>query len=88
MNLCHLTMKDGSLLTHHEIEAMVLFATKCHKDVVLWEPVRSIERGFWYDFADPATGTIGQCRMDYDWTWQQAPRGTEPVILRLVGDPQ
>jgi len=80
-------MTNGDPLTQHEVQAVVLYAKKCRKDGIYWEPVRQIERGFWYDFADPATGTTGQCKMGDNWQWQQAPLGEKPVILRLLGAP-
>jgi hypothetical protein len=86
MTRLRLTMRDGSQVTHHEVEALALFAKTCHKDGIFWEPVRLLERGVWYDFADPATGKTGQCRMGSGWTWVQAPLGYEPVILRFLGD--
>jgi hypothetical protein len=46
-----------------------------------FSPARAIEPETWYDFACPATGKYGQCRMRKDLTWSQEPRGECPVIL-------
>lgn len=53
-----------------------------------WEPVPSLEAGVWYDWSDPSTGKVGQCRAKSVCgslvEWDQAPRGFGAVILRFT----
>jgi hypothetical protein len=50
-----------------------------------WVPVRNPLPGVWYDWADPFSGKVGQCRRGAEG-WTQGPRGLRPVVLAWAGD--
>lgn len=64
----------------HEARAVALFAQKANAAAAEFTVVREPRDGVWYDWADPKTGAIGQCRRERG-AWAQAPRGERPVVL-------
>jgi hypothetical protein len=69
------------ILTDHETAARDQMAARLNKPAARWTVVDRPEPGVWYDFSDPATGLVGQCRMSLDGTWMQDPRGQQPVVF-------
>ena len=67
--------------TVHEIRARLIFALKAKANPKHYRVIRKPELGVWYDFADPETQAYGQCRLNADGTWHQAPSGEDPVFL-------
>lgn len=65
----------------HEGKAVSLFAAKANCNVKSLSVVTDPKDGYWYDWADPDTGKIGQCRR-VSGQWTQAPEGKRPVVLR------
>lgn len=66
-------------LTPHEQAAIALARRKMANARGTWVPVRGEPVG-WHDWADPATGRVGQC-LRRDGAWVQAPLGDDPVVL-------
>lgn len=68
-------------MTPHEAEAVALMRRRCPKDPGDWAPLgRDPAIGVWYDWADPATGKVGQACASAAG-WHQDPRGERPVLL-------
>ena len=65
----------------HEGKAVSLFAAKANVPVKSLSVVTDLRDGYWYDWSDPDTGKIGQCRRS-GGQWTQAPEGKRPVVLR------
>ena len=65
----------------HDGKAVSLFAAKANCNVKSLSVVTDLRDGYWYDWADPDTGKIGQCRR-VGGRWTQAPEGKRPVVLR------
>lgn len=72
-------------LTMRERAALSLVAEKSGGLQSEWRVTREPEPDVWYDFADPETRRVGQCRKNADGTWHQAPIGTKPVVLAFLG---
>lgn len=68
----------------HQQAAVALMATKARGQRREWRPAAPVP-GQWLDWADPATGKVGQCLMDADGAWKQAPLGEQPVVLAWQG---
>lgn len=64
----------------HEQRAVQLFATKANCRAEQLSVVTALRDSVWYDWADPDTGNIGQCRLEKG-QWAQAPIGSRPVVL-------
>ena len=45
---------------------------------------KDMKLGHWYDFVSE-DGIVGQCKKRLDGTWEQDPRGKNPVILSYTG---
>lgn len=65
--------------------AIALMASRAGKAASLWRPAGPLTPGVFYDWADPATGRVGQCWIGRDGDWVQAPLGGQPVVLEYLG---
>jgi hypothetical protein len=70
--------------TPHELEARRRYARICGRPVCRFRVEHCPVPEFLYDFFDPATGKYGQCRLDFDGRWSQAPLGEQPVVLEYL----
>lgn len=59
-------------MTPRETSASALLSNKAHRPATEWSVVRVPESGFWYDWANPDAGKVGQCKRGDDG-WIQAP---------------
>ena len=74
---------EGPFWTDHERAALRLIESRQGARGGPWIPVRTPQPGVWYDWANPATGQVGQCRCNRDG-WSAAPWGERPVVLAWV----
>jgi len=68
-------------MSAHERDAVTLYSGLARTAPQWHWPVTEIVAGVMYDWADPATGKVGQCWTDEGGKWLQAPKGQDPVIL-------
>ena len=67
--------------SEHDLRSRAFFASKCGRPETDWTIVDKPEPERWYDYANADTGDFGQCILDQQGKWLQAPRGPKPVLL-------